>query len=127
MDCNTALKIVQTLSDGIDPVTGEVFPADSPYQNAQTVRALFTAIDALESVIKKNNKRKSLPERAGKSWDKTESDLLVQRFDEGATVERLVKEHKRTRGAIESQLAKLGKIEQAYQQKKLHTGKELMP
>ena len=118
MDYNTALKIIQTLSDGIDPVTGEVFPADSPYQNAQTVRALFTAIDALESVIKKNNKRKSLPERAGKGWDKTESDLLVQRFDEGATIEELAKEHKRTRGAIESQLAKLGKIEPIYQRKK---------
>jgi len=118
MDYNTALKIIQTLSDGIDPVTGEVFPADSPYQNAQTVRALFTAIDALEAVIKRNNKRKSLPERAGKGWDKTESDLLVQRFDEGATIEELAKEHKRTRGAIESQLAKLGKIEPIYQRRK---------
>jgi len=118
MDYNTALKIIQTLSDGIDPVTGEVFPADSPYQNAQTVRALFTAIDALEAVIKRNNKRKSLPERAGKGWDKTESDLLVQRFDEGATIEELAKEHKRTRGAIESQLAKLGKIDPIYQRRK---------
>jgi len=117
MDCNTALKIIQTLSDGIDPVTGEVFPTDSPYQNAQTVRALFTATDALKAVIKRNNKRKGLPERAGKSWDKTESDLLVQRFDEGATVGELAKEHKRTQGAIESQLVKLGKIEPIYQQK----------
>jgi hypothetical protein len=115
MDYNTALQIIQTLSDGIDPVTGEVFPADSSYQNAQTVRALFTAIDALESVIKKNNKRKSLPERAGRSWDEAESDLLVQRFDKGATVEELAKEHKRTRGAIVSQLAKLGKVEPTYQ------------
>lgn len=49
MDYNTALKIIQTLSDDVDPVTGEVFPADSPYQNAQTVRALFTAIDAIGS------------------------------------------------------------------------------
>jgi hypothetical protein len=115
MDYNTALKIIQTLSDGIDPVTGEVFPADSPYQNAQIVRALFIAIGVLEKVIKRNNKRKNLPERAGKSWDKTESDLLVQRFDKGATVEELAKEHKRTRGAIGSQLVKLGKIEPIYQ------------
>jgi hypothetical protein len=118
MDYNTALKIIQTLSNGIDPVTGEIFPTDSPYQNAQTVRALFTAIDALEAVIKRNNKKKSLPERAGKGWDKTESDLLVQQFDEGATVGELAKEHKRTRGAIESQLAKLGKIDPIYQRRK---------
>jgi hypothetical protein len=115
MDYNTALKIIQTLSDGIDPVTGEVFPADSPYQKAQIVRALSSATDALKAVIKRINKRKGLPERAGKSWDKTESDLLVQRFDKGATVEELAKEHKRTQGAIESQLVKLGKIEPIFQ------------
>jgi len=117
MDHNAALKIIQTLSNGIDPITGEVFPADSPYQNAQIVRALFASVDALEAMIKRNNKRKNLPERAGKGWDKTESDLLVQQFDKGATVEELAKEHKRTRGAIESQLAKLGKIEHIYQRR----------
>jgi len=115
MDYNTSLKIIQILSDGIDPVTGEVFPADSPYQNAHIVRALFKATEALEAVIKRNDKRKELPERAGKSWDKTEADLLVQKFDEGATVGELAKEHKRTRGAIESRLVKLGKIEPIYQ------------
>jgi hypothetical protein len=118
MDYNTALKIIQTLSDGVDPVTGEVFPADSPYQNAQTVRALFTAIDALEAVIKRNNKRKNLPEWAGKRWDKTESDLLVQQFDEGVTIGELAKGHKRTQGAIESQLTKLGKIKPIYLRRK---------
>ena len=101
-----ALGIIRALADGIDPDTGEVFPADSPYQNAQTIRALFVAVDALEAVVKRNNKKKTLPERAGKTWDKTESDLLVQKFDGGATVGELAKEHKRTRGAIESQLAK---------------------
>jgi len=118
MDYNTALKIIQPLSDGIDPVTGEVFPADSPYQNTQIIRALFVAVNALEKVIDKNNKKKTLPERAGKAWDKTESDLLVQRFDEGATVGELAKDHKRTRGAIQSQLVKLGKIEPIYHQQK---------
>jgi hypothetical protein len=106
-----ALGIIKALADGVDPVSGEVFPADSPYQNALTIRALFMAVDALEAVVKKNNRKSILPERAGKSWEKTESDLLVQKFDEGMTVGELAKEHKRTRGAIESQLAKLGKIE----------------
>ncbi len=114
MEHDAALKIIQTLSDGIDPVTGEVFPADSPYQNTQIVRALFVAVDALKKVIDKNNKKKTLPERAGKAWDKAESDLLVQRFDEGATIGELATEHKRTRGAIQSQLVKLGKIDPIY-------------
>ena len=107
-----ALKIIRALADGIDPHTGEVFPDDSPYQNAQTVRALFTAIDALETVAKRKEKRKNVPERAGKPWDDDESRLLIKRFDEGAPVSEIAREHKRTTGAIKSQLLKLGKISQ---------------
>ena len=28
-----ALKIIQALADGVNPQTGEIFSADSPYQN----------------------------------------------------------------------------------------------
>jgi len=52
-----------------------------------------------------------LPERAGKAWDKTESDSLVQRYDSGSSIDELAKEHKRTKWAILSQFSKLGKIE----------------
>jgi|GEM_PF-2048357 len=44
-----ALLILQRLAEGIDPQTGEIFPADSPYQRPQTVRALDVAISALQN------------------------------------------------------------------------------
>jgi hypothetical protein len=110
MDNLSALEILKKLADGVDPFTGEVFPDDSPYQNPQTIRSLYTAIDALEKVLKNQERKRSLPDRAGKPWDKEESDLLVKRLDEGIGIAQLAKEHLRTRGAIESQLAKLGKI-----------------
>jgi len=49
VDASKALEIIHTLANGIDPYTGEEFSLDSPYQHPQTVRALFTALRALES------------------------------------------------------------------------------
>lgn len=43
-----ALPILHALANGTDPVTGEVYAPDSPYQRAETVRALYAAIHALE-------------------------------------------------------------------------------
>ena len=48
MDKWESLKILRQLADGIDPYTGETLPEHSPYQQTQTVRALFHAIMALE-------------------------------------------------------------------------------
>ena len=48
MEACEAVKIVQTLADGVDPHTGSVFPLNSPYQHPQTIRALFLAAKALE-------------------------------------------------------------------------------
>lgn len=45
MDPTRAIEIVRQLADGIDPTTGERFPPDSPYQQADTVRALYLALD----------------------------------------------------------------------------------
>jgi len=110
VDDAQALEIIRRLADGVDPFTGEIFPADSPYQNADIVRALHTAIEALEKSAKNAERKRLLPARAGKSWDRAECDLLVKRFDDGADIAQLAKDHQRTRGAIQSQLVKLGKI-----------------
>lgn len=40
MERDNAAKILQTLADGVDPATGEPFPASSPYQRADVVRAM---------------------------------------------------------------------------------------
>lgn len=48
VDVLKTVEILRALANGIDPHTGEEFPAESPYQHPQTVRALFTALRALE-------------------------------------------------------------------------------
>jgi hypothetical protein len=111
MDNKRAIEIIKMLADGIDPNTGEVFPADSPYQNVNIVRALHKAKEALKRVSKIDSRIRNLPQRAGKPWDTEESNLLAERFDSGMPIAEIAKVHKRTKGAISSRLVKLGKIE----------------
>ena len=61
MDGKKATEIIKMLADGIDPNTGEVFPADSPYQNVDVVRALHTAEEALKRVSKIDERKRILP------------------------------------------------------------------
>lgn len=110
MEISKALEIIRALADGIDPYTGEVYSANSPYQNPETARALFTAINALERAQKRKNRKRVLPDRAGKTWDDEENSLLIKKFEEGIPISEIAVEHKRTEGAIRSRLEKLGKI-----------------
>lgn len=50
MELSEALKIVQLLSDGIDPETGEVLDDESTFNEPQVIRALAVAVKALERV-----------------------------------------------------------------------------
>ena len=110
MDSKKAIEIIKMLADGVDPTTGELFPPDSPYQNVDIVRALHTAEEALKRISKIDSRIKNLPERAGKSWQTEESNLLAKRFDSGMPIDEIAKAHNRTKGAIASRLVRLGKI-----------------
>jgi len=109
METIRALEIVRALADGVDPYTGEVYPASNIYQNAETVRALYVAIDALEAAHKREMRKKALPRRAGQPWDDEESSLLISRYEQSIGIKELAQQHERTKGAIVSQLTKLGK------------------
>jgi hypothetical protein len=110
MDKLVSLKILKQLADGIDPYTGKMLPEDSPYQQSQTVRALFYAIMALEGT--KNGTQGAVPGliNAGKSWESAEDDQLKAAFDSGMTISELAQKHKRTIGAIQARLIRLGKL-----------------
>ena len=77
-DNNRHLEILQALAIGTDPVTGEVFPADSPYNQPEIIRALFFAINQLEDINQKGNQR--MP------WSEEEDALLTQRFIKGIKI-----------------------------------------
>ena len=114
MEKEAALKIIQQLANGTDPHTGEIFRADSPYQHPDTVRALFTAVRALETQSAPKQRAagaENAPQNAGKPWSSDEDAALASAFDAGKQIPELAAQHQRSRFAIEARLAKLGKIE----------------
>ena len=110
MELDKAILIIKALSDGIDPNTGEQFPEDSPYQSPNTVRALFTALTALEKQQKTMMRQQNLPDSAGKPWDEEEDNRLLHAYDADIEIEEISKHHGRTAGAIKSRLVKHGRI-----------------
>lgn len=58
MDESKALDIVMKLADGVDPRTGQTLPPESPYQDPETIRALFMAVLALKYQQKYKNRKK---------------------------------------------------------------------
>ena len=93
-----ALPILRALADGIDPHTGEVFLAGSAYQHADTVRALFAAVAALEVVEAKAAKRADLPVQSSKAWTDEEDAHLRDGFAARIPAKDLAETHGRTPG-----------------------------
>lgn len=112
MELSKALEIVTLLADGIDPQTGEVFPDDSPYQQPQTVRALYTLIRAVEG---KPNEAKPRPKKAGAPWLPEEDQQLTEDFKKNTSVTQLARSHERTERAIEARLVRLGLVDERWQ------------
>lgn len=104
-----ALTIVTALANGVNPQTGEVFPADSPYQSTEVVRALFIAVRALQaqSAVRR---RPDAPANAGKPWSEAEDEELLKAFDQGAAVAALAQTHGRTTMGIQARLEKHGRV-----------------
>ncbi|HXD40507.1 MAG TPA: hypothetical protein VN649_08085 [Ramlibacter sp.] len=109
MDLQTARQIIDTLSQGIHPVTGEFMPADSPYNAPPVIRALFAASQAL-AADKPARPRRELPPNAGKPWDAEEDARLEAAYSSGAELKQLAQDLGRTLFAVESRLVKLGKL-----------------
>jgi len=107
MDIESAKTIIQQLADGVDPYSGERFPSGSPYQQADTVRALHLALEALTK-LRRSTARKTGP---GRGWTEDEEQELLREFDDKLDVEEIAAKHERTKGAIWARLEKLGRIQ----------------
>lgn len=115
METEKTIAILRNLADGIDPGTGEKFPAGSAYQHPDTVRALFSAIRLIEAPAGRSARPaaaggRPAPENAGRPWTEEEDTRLGSGYDAGKSIEELAALHKRTKWAVESRLARLGKI-----------------
>jgi hypothetical protein len=108
MELQIARQIIDTLSQGIHPVTGEVMPADSPYNAPPVIRALFAVSQALSG--KPGRGERDVPQNAGKAWDAEADARLEALFAGGSDLKQLAEALGRTKFAVESRLVKLGKL-----------------
>ena len=110
MELQIAREILNVLAQGIHPVSGEVMPPDSPYNEPPVIRALFTVSQALEQCDAPKSRRE-MPANAGKTWTGEEDDKLLAAFDAGQQIKQLALDLGRSRVAVEARLVKLGKVE----------------
>lgn len=113
METTQAIEIIKAMADGIDPTTGERMPSDSPYQQVDIVRALYTVLPVLES----QNKQKAFSTRYprhGEKWTIEEVELLKDAFNQGMAERELARKFQRSKGGIKAKLFQLGLIEDSY-------------
>ncbi|MDC0357306.1 hypothetical protein OAO01_00690 [Oligoflexia bacterium] len=118
MDCTKAIDIIRKLIDGVDPLTGEAFPKDSPYNRPTIIRALLTVVEhATQPNRKKSveerrseNVAKGLPRNSGLPWNEEARAVVAKDFKQGMTVEKLAEAQARSRLAIVAELKRQGVI-----------------
>lgn len=110
MESTQALAVVRSLANGVDPESGEVFPADSAYQRPLVVRALYEAAAALERIERFQRRKAQLPQKTGEPWTEDEDRKLLAAFDSGRALQELAAAHERTMGAVRARLLKYGRI-----------------
>jgi hypothetical protein len=115
MELQSARQIIDTLAQGIHPVTGEAMPEDSPYNAPPVIRALHAVSRALDgapaaATPAAPRARPAAPSNAGKPWAEEDDAVLIAGFDGGSDLKQLAESLGRTRFGIEQRLIKLGKV-----------------
>ena len=119
MELNQARTIVKTLAEGIDPVTGEAFAPESPYNHPLVIRALY-AVHRYARIPKtkmtpderrQHNLELGKPRNAGLPWTDEDRSRVASGFREGETLEALASTLERSRAAIHAELIRQGLVE----------------
>lgn len=97
-----AIEYLTTLSEGVDPATGEVLPEGHICNRDDIAEALHTVL------LVARKKKRQLPPNAGQPWTPEEDQRLLGEYRADQTISHLAAAHGRTRGAIQSRLKLLG-------------------
>lgn len=127
MNAKDAYTLLETLMDGVNPITGELLPEDHVCHEPAVLRALHKALVALqecesntqitppetEQVSQKPERKKAVGrERAGEAWSREEEAQLWDLWENGATKNEIAKLLKRSSWAIHRRLERLGLLEE---------------
>jgi hypothetical protein len=101
-------------------MTGEVLPAESPYNEPVVIRALFKVLSALGGPATRKSPEERMeenlaagrPRHAGLPWTEGSRSDLAEKYQAGTTVQELARFFERTNGAILPELARQGLVDQ---------------
>jgi hypothetical protein len=120
MEINKAVQMIETVANGTNPITGEAFPSNSPYNAPEIIRALFACAQHIRQPPQKSrktleqrqaeNQRKGFPKNAGLPWTKEAKAELADLFKAGEGPGKLAQKLKRTKYAILMELKNQGLI-----------------
>lgn len=116
MDIVRARELIALLSEGYDPLTGEILPDDHVCNQPDMIRAFYAIVDFTKDcrddneIRSKKKKKASFPQNAGKIWKKEEDEKLCEMFDRDISKKEICDYFKRTERGISSRLVRLGKI-----------------
>lgn len=119
MEFSEAKNLVSALANGTNPVTGEVLPAKSPYNEPTVIRALFTVLNSSNGKAARKSPEEKMeenvaagrPRNAGLPWTDDLRDEVSEKFQGGMAVHDLARHFERTEGAILSELARQGLVD----------------
>lgn len=121
MNAKDAYTLLETLLDGIDPITGEMLPEEHVCQEPAVLRALHRALAALQNdmepaeedntdvdpaLVNKNGRL-----NAGRPWTQKDLNWLKQLHEAGANMDEMCYLLQRRKRGIEKQLAYLGLVD----------------
>ena len=110
MEKGRAIEVMTSLADGIDPYTKESMGDASPYQNADTVRALHVALEALKGGVRTKPVREDGKTKVGKAWTEEDEKKMEEMFDAKVDVAEIAEKLERTKGGIWARLEKIGRV-----------------
>ncbi len=108
MDKEKVISNINALANGVNPNTGEVIN-EGIFNDPEIVRTLFHCLDLIRNP--EPEKKKNLPENAGKPWTAENDADLIKKFGETTDINLIMKDFKRTKSSIIARLAKLGLID----------------
>lgn len=104
-------QVIRLLAQGINPVTGEVLPNTSPYNEPVVIRALFATLEHVR-IPSKPRREKEMPAMHGQPWSPEDRERLAAAFMTGESEARLAEAFQRTPGGIRAELLRQGLIEE---------------
>lgn len=113
MNTEEAIRILENLHDGIDPVTGEVLAEGNVLEQAPVMRAIYMAIIALRQGAFCDNPLEDLWTNIDgglnktRPWTDAEDKLLVELYRNGMTMEQLADKLIRKPRGIKDRLSTL--------------------